>query len=141
MLVLTSKKYEIEEPIKALGSDDETLYEFTMQITSEELKQINDIIFNRETMKKAKELSKVEVFSDEYEALEKDIEELALTNQSKFEEIVFKEHKEPFKDKVGEYKYLEMVEMIFDFFWKAFIEKKTKQINTMTTDLHKIGNN
>jgi hypothetical protein len=141
MLVLTSKKYEIEEPIKAVGTSDETLYEFTMEITSEELKQINDIIFNRETMKKAKELSKVEVFSDEYETLEKEIEELALSNQSKFEDIVFKEHKAPFKEAVGEYKYLEMVEMIFDFFWKAFIEKKTKQINTMTTDLHKIGNN
>ena len=141
MLVLTSKKFEVEEPIKAVDEQGNTLYEMTMQITSEELKEINEIIFNRESIKKANELGKLEVFSDEYEKLEKEIEELTIKNQERFEDIVFKEHKQPLKDIVGEYKYLEMVEMVFSFFWKAFIDKRSTQINTMSTDLRKIGNN
>ena len=36
--------------------------------------------------------------------------------REKLENICFKEHKIPFKEKAGEYKYTEMVEMIFDFF-------------------------
>lgn len=141
MLVLTSKQFEVEEPIKAQDENGNTLYEMTMQITSQELKDINEIIFNKESMKKSQELAKLEIFSNEYETLEKEIETLALSNQSKFEDIVFKEHKELLKNAVGEYKYLELVEMVFNFFWKAFIEKRSTQINTMTTDLRKIGGN
>lgn len=141
MLVLTSKQFEVEEPIKAQDENGNVLYEMTMQITSQENKEINEIIFNKESMKKSQELAKLEVFSNEYETLEKEIETLALSNQSKFEDIVFKEHKEPLKNAIGEYKYLELVEMVFSFFWKAFIEKRSTQINTMTTDLRKIGGN
>jgi hypothetical protein len=140
MLVLTSKKYEVEEPIKAQDEDGNVLYEMTMQITGQENNEINKIIFNKESIQKAQQLSKIED-SVEYEKLEKEIEELALANQERFEDIVFKEHKQPLKDSVGEYKYLELVDMVFSFFWTAFIEKRTTQINTMTTDLRKIGGN
>lgn len=139
MLVLTSKKYEVEEPIKAQDENGNVLYEMTMQITGNELNEINEIIFNKESMQKAQQLSKLE--GAEYEKLEKEIEELALANQERFEEIVFKEHKQPLKDSIGEYKYLELVDMVFSFFWKAFIDKRSIQINTMTTDLRKIGGN
>jgi hypothetical protein len=140
MLVLTSRKYEVEEPIKAQDENGNVLYEMTMQLTGKEHNEINEIIFNKESIQKAQKLSKIED-SVEYEKLEKEIEEIALKNQARFEDIVFKEHKEPLKTAVGEYKYLELVEMVFSFFWTAFIEKRTTQINTMTTDLRKIGGN
>ena len=128
MLVLTSKKYEVEEPVKVVNESDETLYEFTMQITADEMKQIKDILLD-ESYKLSKE-------KDEDILLEK-----SLKLQEKFEEICFKEHKELFKEKCGEYKYLEMVDMMYDFFMTAFIEKRAKQVNTINTSLKKIGNN
>ena len=44
MLVLTSKKFEIEEPVKALNEEGETLYEFVMQLTSNEVQQIREYL-------------------------------------------------------------------------------------------------
>ena len=137
MLVLTTKKFEIEEPVKALNEEGETLYEFVMQLTSDEVQQIQELIFD----KKSLELAQKKVSDEEKEQVEKELLERALENQVKFEDICFKEHKEPFKEKVGDYKYLEMVDMIFDFFWKAFIGKRVQRVNTMTLDLHKIGGN
>jgi len=141
MLVLTSKKYEVEETIKALGEDSETLYEFQMQLTAKEVNEINEIIINKETIDMSTKLSKLEAENKIEEAtkLQDEIIELANKNQAKFEDICFKEHKEPFKEKVGEYKYVEMVEMLFDFFWTAFIGKKAQRVNTMSSDLRKIG--
>jgi len=141
MLVLTSKKYEVEETIKAIGDEEETLYEFQMQLTGKEVNEINEIIINKETIDMANKLTKLEADSKTEEAakLQEEIIELANKNQSRFEDICFKEHKEIFKEKVGEYKYLEMVEMLFDFFWKAFIGKKAQRVNTMSSDLRKIG--
>lgn len=128
MLVLTSKKYEIEEDIKAINEEEETLYEFKMQITPNEMKELRDILFD-ESYKLSKE-------KDEEKLYEK-----SLKLQDKFENICFKEHKDPFKEKCGEYKYLEMVDMIYDFFMKAFIDKKVNQANTISTNLKRIGNN
>jgi vacuolar-type H+-ATPase subunit H len=148
MLVLTTKKYEIEETVQAKDENDVILYEFTMQITSKELGEINNIIFNKESIELAQKLSKLEnriknEYSEELEKakekIEARIEELVNENQKNFEDICFKEHKEPFKLATGEYKYIEMVQMIFDFFWNALISKKSTQINTMSSDLRKIG--
>lgn len=139
MLTLTTKKYEVEEPIKATNENEETVYEFIMQLTSEEVKRINEIIINTNDFKKAKKMAKLDVLSEEYEKLEQEMTDDAVKHQEELENICFKDHKEPFKTAVGEYKYLEMVEMIFDFFWNAFIEKKAKRANTMTSGLRKIG--
>lgn len=139
MLVLTTKQYEIEETIKAENEAKETIYEFEMQLTSSEVKEVQDIIFNRNQIKKAKQLAKLDELSDDYDKLEEEVEKEALELQDRFENICFKEDKEPFKETVGEYKYLEMVEMLYDFFWNAFIEKKAKQVNTMNTSLQKLG--
>ena len=58
MLVLTSKKYEVEETIKAVNEENETLYEFQMQITPDEMKEIRDILFDEKSMNLAKKSAK-----------------------------------------------------------------------------------
>lgn len=140
MLVLTSKKYEVEETIKAVNEENETLYEFQMQITPDEMKELRDILFDEKSINLAKKSAK-EKDADKKEALDDEIIKRAYEIQEKFENICFKEHKEAFKEKCGEYKYLEMVDMMYDFFMKAFIDKRAKQVNTISTSLKKIGNN
>jgi hypothetical protein len=78
---------------------------------------------------------------EEKRVAENKIVEIAEANQIQFENICFKEHKEPIKEAIGEYKYLELVELIFDFFWIAFIGKKAERTNTMISDLRKISGN
>jgi hypothetical protein len=140
MLVLTSKKYEVEETIKAVNEENETLYEFQMQITPDEMKELRDILFDEKSMNLAKKSSK-EKDEDKKEIIDNEIIKRAYEIQEKFENICFKEHKETFKEKCGEYKYLEMVDMMYDFFMKAFIDKRAKQVNTISTNLKRIGNN
>lgn len=140
MLVLTSKKYEVEETIKAVNEENETLYEFQMQITPDEMKELRDILFDEKSINLAKKSSK-EKDEDKKEIIEEEIIKRAYKIQEKFENICFKEHKEAFKEKCGEYKYLEMVDMMYDFFMKAFIDKRAKQVNTISTNLKRIGNN
>lgn len=142
MLTLTRKKYEVEEPIKLKDEKDNLLYEFTMQITSDEMEEIKNIIFNENDIKNGRKLSALENNGNitEYEELEAKVLKEARERQEKLENICFKEHKIPFKEKAGEYKYTEMVEMIFDFFVQTFVEKKSQQINTMSSHLRKISN-
>ena len=45
MLEIKKKKYEIEEKIRLSDENDETLYEFDMKITPEELLEIKRILF------------------------------------------------------------------------------------------------
>lgn len=140
MLVLTSKKYEVEETIKAVNEENETLYEFQMQITPDEMKELRDILFDEKSMNLAKKSSK-EKDLEKKEIIEEEIIKRAYEIQDRFENICFKEHKETFKEKCGEYKYLEMVDMMYDFFMKAFIDKRANQVNTISTNLKRIGNN
>src|SRR5574344_777037 len=140
MLVLTSKKYEVEETIKAVNEENETLYEFQMQITPNEMKELRDILFDEKSMNLAKKSSK-EKDEDKKEIIDNEIIERAYKLQDRFNDICFKEHKEAFKEKCGEYKYLEMVDMMYDFFMNAFIDKRAKQVNTISTNLKRIGNN
>ena len=126
MLVLTSKKYEVEETIRGQEENGDILYEFQMQITPQEMVEIKNILF-KDSFALADEPKK--------ELIEK-----SQKLQEKFENICFKEHKEIFKEKCGEYLYLEMVDKIYDFFMNAFIEKATKRANTINTSLTKIGN-
>ena len=140
MLVLTSKKYEIEEPIMVKNEKDETLYEFKMQITPEEMKKIKDILFDEKSLNLTKKFQK-EKDEDKQLEINEELEKRGLELQEKFEIICFKEHREPFKEKCGDYKYLEMVEMMYDFFMNAFIDKRVQQVNTISTNLKRIGNN
>ena len=123
MLIIKSKEFEVEEDIVFTDKEDKELYKFKMQITPDEFIEIKKIIFNEELVK---------------EKDEKKIEEIAKKNQVRFEDICFKEHKEKCKE-LGEASYLEMVEVIYDFFWKKFIKKTSARANTMISDLKKIG--
>ena len=142
MLTLTRKQYEIEESIQLKDEKDNLLYEFKMQITPEEMEKIKNIIFDENDKKNGKKLSSLELSgnTDKYDELEAKVLENAKKRQEEFEKICFKEHQESFKKVAGEYKYNEMVEMLFDFFVQTFVEKKSQQINTMNSHLRKISN-
>jgi len=135
MLELTKKKYKVEEIIKATNDENEVIYEFSMQLTPEEYREINKIITSEEMLKiqKDKKLNEEEI--------DEKIIELAYKNQDRFEKLCYKEHLEPFKKAVGEQYFEDMNEQLFDFFWEAFIGKKAKRANTMTSDLRKISGN
>lgn len=143
MLTLTRKKYELEEKIQVNDENGNVIYEFMMQITPEEMKELRDLIFDESDIKNGRKMSKLQNSGDidGLEQLEAKVLENARKRQNRLEEICFKEHRESFKEKVGEYKYLEMVDMIFDFFVKTFADQRAKQINTTSTHLRKISNN
>ena len=143
MLTLTRKEYEIEEPIVLKNENGDTIYQFDMKITSDEMEQLKNLIFDERDVKNGRKLSKLELEGkiEEYEELEAKVLENAQERQEKIEKICFKEHRESFKKVAGEYKYNEMVEIIFDFFVKTFADKKSQQINTMSSHLKKISNN
>lgn len=139
MLVLTKKQYEIEEPIILKDENGNEIYKFEMKITPEEKLKIRDMIFSESDVKNGRKLDKLEKEGKikEYIELEAKVLEEAQKRQEKFEEICFKEHREPFRNVAGA-KYEEMVEMLFDFFVKTFADKKLEQINSMSTHLKKI---
>ena len=51
MLTLTRKQFEIEEPIVLNDEQGNTLYEFNMQITSDEMEEIKKLIFDDKDIK------------------------------------------------------------------------------------------
>lgn len=142
MIKLTRKQYEIEEPIQVEDENGSLLVDYTVRITPEEKIQIRNIIFDEQDVKDGRKLAKLEKEgkSDEYESLENSILERAKARQEKFEKIVFKEERENIKQKAGESIYLDLVDMMFNFFVKAFVDKRVSQMNTLTTDLRKISN-
>lgn len=142
MITLTRKKYEIEEPIQVKGEDGSLLVDYVMKITPEEKLKIRDIIFDEEDVKNGRLMDKLqkEKNTEELEKLEAKVLKNAQERQDKFEKIVFKEERENIKEKAGESVYIDLVDMLFDFFVKAFVDKKASQINTMTSHLRKISN-
>lgn len=142
MLTLTRKKYEIEEPIKVQDEEGNLLVDYTVRITPEEKLKIKNIIFNEQDFKDGRMLSKLEQEGkiNEYEELESKVLERAKARQEEFEQIVFKEQREIIKANAGESIYLDLVDMMFDFFANAFVEKRISQMNTLTTNLRKITN-
>lgn len=142
MLTLTRKKYEIEEPIKVQDEEGNLLVDYTVRITPEEKLRIRDIIFDEQDVKDGRMLSKLEQEgkTSEYEELEAKVLDRAKARQEEFEQIVFKEGREIIKAKAGESIYLDLVDMMFDFFANAFVEKRISQMNTLTTNLRKITN-
>ena len=142
MLTLTRKKYEIEEPIKVQDEEGNLLVDYTVRITPEEKLRIRDIIFDEQDVKDGRMLSKLEQEgkTSEYEELEAKVLDRAKARQEEFEQIVFKEGREIIKAKAGESIYLDLVDMMLDFFANAFVEKRISQMNTLTTNLRKITN-
>ena len=142
MLTLTRKKYEIEEPIQVKDEEGNILVDYTVRITPEEKLRIKNLIFNEQDVKDGRMMSKLEQEgkSIEYEELESKVLDRAKARQEEFEQIVFKEGREIIKAKAGESVYLDLVDMMFDFFANAFVEKRISQMNTLTTNLRKITN-
>lgn len=142
MLTLTRKKYEIEESIQVQDEEGNLLVDYTVRITPEEKLKIKNIIFNEQDFKDGRMLSKLEQEGkiNEYEELESKVLESAKARQEEFEQIVFKEQREIIKAKAGESIYLDLVDMMYDFFANAFVEKRISQMNTLTTNLRKITN-
>ena len=112
-----------------------------MKITPEEKLKIRDIIFDEEDVKNGRLMDKLqkERNTEELEKLEAKVLKNAQERQEKFEKIVFGEERENIKEKAGESVYIDLVDMLFDFFVKTFVDKKTSQINTMTSHLRKIS--
>lgn len=142
MLTLTRKKYEIEEPIKVQDEEGNLLVDYTVRITPEEKLRIKNLIFDEQDVKDGRTMSKLEQEgkTSEYEELESKVLERAKARQEEFEQIVFKEQREIIKANAGESIYLDLVDMMFDFFVNAFVEKRISQMNTLTTNLRKITN-
>ena len=142
MLTLTRKKYEIEEPIKVQDEEGNLLVDYTVRITPEEKLRIKNLIFDEQDIKDGRMMSKLEQEGKtiEYEELESKVLERAKARQEEFEQIVFKEQREIIKANAGESIYLDLVDMMFDFFANAFVEKRISQMNTLTTNLRKITN-
>ena len=143
MLTLTKKEYELEEKVQVNDEKGNVIYEFTMQITPEEMKELKDLIFDEDDVKNGRKMAKLEKEGniEGLEEMEAKVLDNARNRQERLEEICFKEHREEFKNKAGEYKYLEMVEMMFDFFVKTFADQRAKQVNTMSSHLRTISNN
>ena len=142
MLTLTRKKYEIEEPIQVKDEEGNLLVDYTVRITPEEKLRIKNLIFDEQDIKDGRMMSKLEQEGKtiEYEELESKVLERAKARQEEFEQIVFKEQREIIKANAGESIYLDLVDMMFDFFANAFVEKRISQMNTLTTNLRKITN-
>ena len=137
MLEIKKKKYEIEEPVQLRDEDNNLLYEFNMQITIDELQKIKQIIFeDAEKLKKQYKKANVE----DKDKLEKELDEKIKEKSEEFENICFKEHKEPFKEKAGQYKYDELVEAMMGFFINFFVERQLKPINTSIMNLKSLMN-
>ena len=79
--------------------------------------------------------------NDEKEEMEKELEKELKENSSRFEEICFKEHRIPFKEKAGNFKYEETVEMLLGFFINWFTEKQLAPVNTTIMNLKNLINN
>jgi hypothetical protein len=60
MITIKRKQYEIEDTIRLLGNNDETLYEFNMQLTSEDLKELEKALFGEDIINLAKKIKSME---------------------------------------------------------------------------------
>lgn len=144
MLQIIKKKYEIEEDIQLLGEDEKELFSFKMQLTSDELKQLEDALFNKDTVKIANEIKKFEskdLTEEEQDNILNMAEAMNNKAESLIEKLCFKENRERFIELGGEAKFYEMKEVISDYLINFFMKKKIARTNTMNSDLAKITKN
>lgn len=144
MLQIIKKKYEIEEDIQLLGEDEKELFSFKMQLTSDEVKQLEDALFNKDTIKIANEIKKFEskdLTEEEQDNILNMAEKMNDKAENLIEKLCFKENKERFIELGGEAKFYEMKEVISDYLINFFMKKKIARTNTMNSDLAKITKN
>ena len=138
MLEIKKKNYEVSEKIQLTDEQGNILYEFEMQITDKEMEEIKKIIFANAEKKKSKYMN---ANYEEKEKMERELEQELKENSNRFEEICFKEHRIPFKEKAGNFKYEETLEMLLGFFINWFTEKKLAPVNTTIMSLKNLINN
>ena len=137
MIEIKRKNYEVDELIRLVDGENNTLYEFNMQITASEMLEIKKILFeDAENLKKRY----IKALPTEKEEIEKETEKKIKAKSNRFEDICFKEHKIKFKELAGDYKYEETVEEIMGFFINFFMEKQMKPLNTSLMNLKKFMN-
>lgn len=144
MLQIIKKKYEIEEDIQLLGEDEKELFSFKMQLTSDEVKQLEDALFNKDTIKIANEIKKFEskdLTEEEQDNILNMAEKMNDKAENLIEKLCFKENRERFIELGGEAKFYEMKEVISDYLINFFMKKKIARTNTMNSDLAKITKN
>ena len=141
MLKLTRKQYEVDEKVVYDNEQGEVLYEFNIQLTADEVNEVKNIIFDEGLQKKIQRLSNLQSEGkfDEYEELSKEITEEEQNLLEKFEDIVYKEHKEPFKNIDLKIYFDAITEEIYGFFTMKFLNKRLKLANTMNSSLRKAG--
>lgn len=141
MLKITKNKYEIEETIQITENregKEEVLLEIPMQITSDELLKLKEILFGYTN----KNISKYQSSTDEEKKqLENNAEKEINNHNEEIANICFKDNKEKIKEIAGEYKFEELLGEIKGFLLDFFIKKQMKPMNTTITDLMKIMNN
>jgi hypothetical protein len=144
MLTIIKKKYEIEEDIQLLGENNEELFSFKMQLTSDELKQLEDAMFNKDTIKmanKIKSFENKELSEEEQDNILNMAEEMNNKAENLIEKLCFKENKDKFIELGGEAKFIEMKEVISDYLTNFFMKKRIARTNTINSDLAKITKN
>ena len=144
MLTIIKKKYEVEEDIQLLNENNEELFTFKMQLTSEELKQLEDAMFNKDTIKianKIKSFENKELSDEEQENILNLAEEMNNKAEALIEKLCFKENKDKFIELGGEAKFYEMKEVISDYLTNFFMKKRIARTNTINSDLAKITKN
>lgn len=140
MLILQSKKYEVEEEIVLEGNDNEELLKFKMQITSDEMKIIKDFIYDEYTNDKIKQINKLkkEFKFDEIEQIEEEIGKDKLKRKEEFLKICFKDNYDKVKLMVNDYKLEEYAGIFMGFFMNIFAKQQISPVNSLITDLQKI---
>ena len=140
MLKITKNKYEIEENIQITENKEgkETiLLEIPMQITSEELLKLKEILFNYTN----KNILKYQNSTEQGKKQLEDNAEIEINNHNEeIADICFKDKKEKIKETAGEYKYEELLGDVKGFLLDFFIKKQIQPMHTTITDLTRIMN-
>jgi len=141
VLKLTKKEYEVEEEVLLNDEKGEEIYKFKIQLTADELSEMKGLLFDEKMQEKVRCLRKLEN-EENYEELSRLEAEIQKENEEtliKFEQMVYKDHLDEFKEKAGKSYYDEMTEQIYSFFVQSFVDKRLKLVNTMNTNLRKAG--
>jgi len=142
MLKISKKEYEIEEQIQLTNEEGNILYEFDMKLKDFELKELQNVLLGKETLKLAKKIKDFEskvLTEEETEEVLQISEDMSKNATETISRLCFKEHKDKFIELSGEIKFEEMVEVISDYLLGFFIKKQTNKINTINSDLTKIS--
>lgn len=141
MITIKRKQYEIEDTIRLLDNNDETLYEFNMQLTSEDLKELEKALFGEDIINLAKKIKNMEdktLNEDEEKQVIELGKQLNSSAESLIEKLCFKDHKEKFIELGGQTKYDETLELISDYLLTFFMNRQASRINTINSGLAKI---